>query len=131
MIATKTTALMVAMAVIGIVPVAAHAQTVDIAELLEQSGSAEQISAPSQDQGAANVDEDHNTPTNVIFATVGPNGTVSGVQTNTIEDADVLANSQTETQSGDATQVPSQTQSSTQIPTLTVGEVLGLLPATG
>ena len=122
---------MVAMAVIGIVPVAAHAQTVDIVELLEQSGSAEQVSAPNQEQGQANIDEDRNTQNNVVFATMGPNSTLTSANTNTIEDSDVLANEQAQNQDATATQTPAQTQTSSQVPTLTVGEVLGLLPASG
>ena len=147
MIATKTTTLMMAMAVIGIVsPAAAHAQTVDLLELVEQSGTpaqtvdllelveqsgtAGQVSAPNQEQGAANVDEeDHNTPTNIIFATVAPGGTLFAPITTIIEDADVLANEQTETQDAEAAQVPTQTQTPTQIPTLTNGDLAGLLPA--
>ena len=151
MIATKTTTLMVAMAVMGIVPVAAHAQSVDLLELVEQSGTAEQISAPEQEQGAANVDEDTNTPisndedrnapTNVLFATVGFGGTLEApmtstvddadVLTTTVDDADVLANSQTETQEAPVNNIPSQTQTPIQAPTLTVGDLMGLLPAGG
>ena len=122
---------MVAMAVIGIVPVAAHAQTVDIVELLEQSGSAEQVSAPNQEQGQANIDEDRNTANNVVFATMGPNSSLTATNTNTIEDSDVLANEQAQNQDATATQTPAQTQTSSQVPILTVGEVLGLLPASG
>src|ERR687898_343553 len=141
MIATKTTTLMVAMAVMGIVPVAAHAQSVDLLELVEQSGTAEQISAPDQEQGAANVDEDTNTPisndedrnapTNVLFATVGFGGTLEAPMTSTVDDADVLANSQTETQEAPVNNIPSQTQTPIQAPTLTVGDLMGLLPAGG
>jgi hypothetical protein len=147
MIATKTTTLVVAMAIIGIVPVAAHAQSVDIIELLEQSGTAEQISAPSQDQDQATVndetivqtDEDTFTPTNVVFATVGPNGTVTSTNANVFEDSDTqtIDDADTQTASGvqgqeaAATQTPTQSQSSSQIPTLTVGDLLGLLPTGG
>jgi hypothetical protein len=144
MIATKTTTLMVAMAVLGIVPVVAHAQTVDIDELVDQSGTpdqsntATQTSSPNQEETAANVEgDDTTTPTNVVFATVGPGGTLTAPLTSTVTDNDVFANSQTETQTAPATQTATntptqtQTQSSSQIPTLTVGDLLGLLPAGG
>ena len=144
MIGTKTTILMVAMAAFGIVPVAAHAQTVNIAELLEQSGTADQISAPSQDQGQANVDddtitqsdEDTFTPTNVVFATVGAGGSLTSINASVFEDSDTQTAEDSDTQTAEgvqgqeapATQLPTQSQSSSQIPTLTVGDLLGLLP---
>jgi hypothetical protein len=143
MIATKTTTLVVAMAVLGIVPVVAHAQTVDINDLVEQvgtsdqSGTATQTSTPNQEETAANVDEDTNTPSQVVFATVGMGGTLNAPYTSTINDQDVLANSQTETQTAPATQTATnsptntQVQEPTQAPTLTVGDLLGMLPAGG
>jgi hypothetical protein len=144
--AAKTTSLMVAMAVLGVVPVAAHAQTLDILELVDQEVSEEQISAPNQEESAANVDEDVGEeqisapnqeesaanvdedtfmPTNIVFATVGPFGTLNVDFTSTINDEDALANSQTETQSADANQIPTLIQS----PTFTLDDLLGLLPA--
>ena len=131
MIATKTTILMVTMAAIGIVPVAAHAQSVDIIELSELAGNAELVSAPSQDQGQANVDEDRNTPVNFLFANVAPGGTSTQEVANVIEDADVLATTQTGTQTAPPTQTSTQTQTPIQTPTLTVAEVLGLFPPGG
>ena len=128
MIATKTTTLIVAMAVIGIVPVAAHAQSVDIVELADLAGAAEQISAPSQDQGQAIVDEDRNTQPNIVFATVGAGGSLTSTNTNTIDDSDTLTNAQEAAVEAPLAQVPTQTQTTTQIPTLTVGDLLGLLP---
>jgi len=127
MVAAKTTSLMVAMAVLGIVPVAAHAQTetIDILELVDQEVAEEQISAPNQEESAANVDEDTFMPTNIVFATVGPFGTLNVDFTSTINDEDDLANSQTETQSADANQIPILIQS----PTFTIDDLLGLLPA--
>ena len=125
MVAAKTTSLMVAMAVLGIVPVAAHAQTIDILELVDQEVSEEQVSAPNQEESAANVDEDTFMPTNIVFATVGPFGTLNVDFTSTINDEDDLANSQTETQSADANQIPILIQS----PTFTIDDLLGLLPA--
>ena len=119
---------MVAMAVIGIVPVAAHAQSVDIVELADLAGAAEQISAPSQDQGQAIVDEDRNTQPNIVFATVGAGGSLTSTNTNTIDDSDTLTNAQEAAVEAPLAQVPTQTQTTTQIPTLTVGDLLGLLP---
>ena len=125
MVAAKATSLMVAMAVLGVVPVAAHAQTIDILELVDQEVSEEQVSAPNQEESAANVDEDTFMPTNIVFATVGPFGTLNVDFTSTINDEDVLTNSQTETQSADANQIPILIQS----PTFTIDDLLGLLPA--
>jgi hypothetical protein len=146
MVAAKATSLMVAMAVLGIVPVAAHAQTIDILELVDQEVSEEQVSAPNQEESAANVDEDVSEeqvsapnqeesaanvdedtfmPTNIVFATVGPFGTLNVDFTSTINDEDALANSQTETQSADINQIPTLIQS----PTFTIDDLLGLLPA--
>jgi hypothetical protein len=132
MIATKTTILVVAMAVIGIVPVAAHAQpTVNINELVEQSGTSDQVSAPVQDQDQAQIDEDRNTPVNVVFATVGPFGALTAPQTSIVDDRDTLASSQEQNQNASATQTPSQTQTPFQAPTFTVGDLLGVLPEGG
>jgi hypothetical protein len=125
MVAAKATSLMVAMAVLGVVPVAAHAQTIDILELVDQEVSEEQVSAPNQEESAANVDEDTFMPTNIVFATVGPFGTLNVDFTSTINDEDALANSQTETQSADTNQIPTLIQS----PTFTIDDLLGLLPA--
>jgi hypothetical protein len=146
MVAAKATSLMVAMAVLGVVPVAAHAQTIDILELVDQEVSEEQVSAPNQEESAANVDEDVSEeqvsapnqeesaanvdedtfmPTNIVFATVGPFGTLNVDFTSTINDEDALANSQTETQSADTNQIPTLIQS----PTFTIDDLLGLLPA--
>jgi hypothetical protein len=146
MVAAKATSLMVAMAVLGVVPVAAHAQTIDILELVDQEVSEEQVSAPNQEESAANVDEDVSEeqvsapnqeesaanvdedtfmPTNIVFATVGPFGTLNVDFTSTINDEDALANSQTETQSADINQIPTLIQS----PTFTIDDLLGLLPA--
>jgi hypothetical protein len=146
MVAAKATSLMVAMAVLGVVPVAAHAQTIDILELVDQEVSEKQVSAPNQEESAANVDEDVSEkqvsapnqeesaanvdedtfmPTNIVFATVGPFGTLNVDFTSTINDEDALANSQTETQSADINQIPTLIQS----PTFTIDDLLGLLPA--
>ncbi len=119
---------MVTMAAIVIVPVAAHAQEVDIIELSELAGNAEQLSAPSQDQGQANVDEDRNTPVNFLFANVAPGGAATQEVANVIEDADVLTNTQEGTQTAPPSLTLSQTQTPIQTPTLTVADLLGLLP---
>ena len=122
---------MIAMAIMGIAPVAAHAQSVGIEQLAELVGVTEQNSAPNQEQGQANLDEDSNTQNNFILATVGPFGTLTSTNTNLIEDSDSLTNAQEGAQTAPLTQTPAQTLTPAQIPTLTVADVLGLLPAGG
>jgi hypothetical protein len=105
MIATKTTTLLVTMAVLGIVPVAAHAQPINITELVAQEGTATGASAPSQESTAANVDDDTTTQTSVpityVVNTVGPDGTatttITQPATNVVTDNDVQANDNDET----------------------------------
>ena len=128
MIATKTTTLMVAMAVIGIVPVAAHAQEVNIEEIAALVSALESTNTAANDQSAANVDEDQNTSNNVAFATVGAGGSFNAGQTNTINDEDVLANEQIGTSTAPNTQTSTPTLTAAQQPALTVAEVLALLP---
>ena len=129
MIATKTTALMVTMAVLGIVPVAAHAQTVDIQELVVQTGAPLQSLDPDQEASTVNSDgEDTNQPINVVFATVGPYGTLTATQQNPVDDTDNLINDVEEGQATPGTLTETQTQTPTQVPTLTVGDLLGLIP---
>jgi len=79
MIATKTTTLLVTMAILGIVPIAAHAQqAVNLEALVDQSGTAAQTSDPAQATIATNNDQDSNTntntntPINFAIVTVGP-----------------------------------------------------------
>jgi hypothetical protein len=129
MIATKTTALMVTMAVLGIVPVAAHAQTVDIQELADQSGTATQTSSPNQEAAAVNEDPDTNTANSVVYATVGFGGTLNAYPTTVLEDSDVLANDQAgQSQFTTPSLTASPTPLSFQAPTFTLGDLPGLIP---
>jgi hypothetical protein len=79
MIATRTMSLMVTMAVLGIVPVAAHAQqVVDLDELVDLTGTTASTSNPAQAQTPEITDSDTNTntatnnPINFAIVTVGP-----------------------------------------------------------
>jgi hypothetical protein len=131
MIATKTTTLMVAMALIGIVPVAAHAQSVDIEEIAQAVAILESANTAGNEQGAANVDSDTNTGTNAVFATVGAGGTFDSTNTNTVNDDDTQGNALTGTSTAASSQTSEQNLTATQQPTLTVAEVLALLPGGG
>ena len=131
MIATKTTTLMVAMAVMGIVPVAAHAQSVDIEEVAAILTVLESANTAGNEQGAANVDSDTNRGTNAVFATVGAGGSFNAVNTNTVNDNDEQANLQEGTATAASTQSAVSTLEATQQPTLTVSGVLALLPNGG
>jgi hypothetical protein len=131
MIATKTATLMVAMAVIGIVPVAAHAQEVNIEEIAAAISNQESLVAAETEQEQANVDNDENTVNNAVFATVGAGGTFDAINTNAIDDTDSLTNGQEATTAATGVQTSAPTVTATQQPTLTVGEVLALLPNGG
>jgi len=128
MIATKTATLMVAMAVMGIVPVAAHAQSVDSEDIAAIESAVESATAASTDQTQANVDETEQTGTNVAFATVGAGGTFNNAQSNNFNDNDNLSNENSATTSASSTNTIDSTVEATQQPTLTVGETLALLP---
>ena len=121
---------MVAMAVMGIVPVAAHAQ-VDIEEIAEAVAILESANTAGNEQGAANVDSDTNTGTNAVFATVGAGGTFDSTNTNTVNDDDTQGNALTGTSTAASSQTSDQALTATQQPTLTVAEVLALLPGGG
>jgi hypothetical protein len=131
MIATKTTTLMVAMALIGIVPVAAHAQSVPIEEIAQAVAVLESANTASNDQGAANVDSDTNRGTNAVFATVGAGGTFDATNTNIVNDDDTQGNALTGTSTAASSQTSNPAVSATQQPTLTVADVLALLPGGG
>jgi hypothetical protein len=132
MIATKTTTLMVAMAVMGIVPVAAHAQSaVDIEEIAQAVAILESANTAGNEQGAANVDSDTNTGTNAVFATVGAGGTFDSTNSNTVNDDDTQTNGLTGTATAASEQSSTQNLTATQQPTLTVADVLALLPGGG
>jgi hypothetical protein len=131
MIATKTTTLMVAMALMGIVPVAAHAQSVDIEEIAQAVAILESANTAGNEQGAANVDSDTNTGTNAVFATVGAGGSFNAVNTNTVNDDDTQGNALTGTSTAASSQTSNPAVTATQQPTLTVADVLALLPGGG
>jgi hypothetical protein len=131
MIATKTTTLMVAMALIGIVPVAAHAQSVDIEEIAQAVAILESANTAGNDQGAANVDSDTNTGTNAVFATVGAGGSFDSTNTNTVNDDDTQGNALTGTSTAASEQSSGQSLTANQQPTMTVADVLALLPGGG
>jgi hypothetical protein len=131
MIATKTATLMVAMAVMGIVPVAAHAQSVDIEEIAQAVAVLESANTAGNEQGAANVDSDTNTGTNAVFATVGAGGSFNAVNTNTVNDDDTQGNALTGTSTAASSQTSNPAVTATQQPTLTVADVLALLPGGG
>lgn len=131
MIATKTTTLMVAMALIGIVPVAAHAQSVDIDEVAATLTVLESANTAGNEQGAANVDSDTNRGNNLVFANVGAEGTFGTTNTNTVNDNDEQANLQEGTATAASSQTSASTVDATQQPTLTVSGVLALLPNGG
>ena len=122
---------MVAMALIGIVPVAAHAQSADIEEVAAILTVLESANTAGNEQGAANVDSDTNTGTNAVFATVGAGGSFDSTNTNTVNDDDTQGNALTGTSTAASSQTSEQNLTATQQPTLTVAEVLALLPGGG
>ena len=131
MIATKTTTLLVTMAVLGIVPVAAHAQAISITDLIEQSGTATQYSAPEQNTNALQSDNDANTNTPVNFV-ITSQGAMSSATTTinapfVASDEDTNTNAAAATQDAPLTLTPSQTQSGTQLPTANPLDLLGLI----
>ena len=131
MIATKTTTLLVTMAVLGIVPVAAHAQPINITDLIAQSGTATQDSAPEQSTNALQSDNDENTNTPVNFVIVSQGALSSASTTITApfiaSDEDTNTNAAAATQDAPLTLTPSQTQSGTQLPTANPLDLLGLI----
>lgn len=86
MIATKITTLMVAMALMCIVPVAAHAQSVNIEEIAELVAILESANIAGNEQGAVNDDSDINTGNNAVFVTVGAGGSFNAGLANTVID---------------------------------------------
>ena len=131
MIATKTTTLLVTMAVLGIVPLAAHAQPISITDLIAQSGTATQDSTPEQDTNAIQTDDDENTNTPVNFVIVSQ-GALSSAST-TIEapfvatDEDTNTNAASAGQNAPLTLTPVQTQTGSQLPTANPLDLLGLI----
>jgi hypothetical protein len=150
MIATRTMSVMVTMAVLGIVPVAAHAQQlVDLSQLVEQSGTAGLTSEPAQAQFPQIYDSDSNTntatntPINFAIVAVGPfnSGTASSDPAlNTPftfaasdEDSNIISGEQT--QDAPVTQNQGQGLSQDQNPAFPVSSmtdiVADLFPGTG
>jgi|SRR5919107_1089529 hypothetical protein len=131
MIATKTTTLLVTMAVLGIVPVAAHAQPISITDLIAQTGTATQDSAPEQDTNAIQTDNDENTNTPVNFVIVSQGALSSATTTITApfvaSDEDTNTNAAGASQTAPLTLTPSQTQDGTQLPTANPLDLLGLI----
>ena len=131
MIATKTTTLLVTMAVLGIVPVAAHAQPINITDLIAQSGTATQDSAPEQSTNALQSDNDENTNTPVNFVIVSQGALSSASTTITApfiaSDEDTNTNAAAATQDAPLTLTPSQTQTGSQLPTANPLDLLGLI----
>jgi hypothetical protein len=131
MIATKTTTLLVTMAVLGIVPVAAHAQPINITDLIAQSGTATQDSAPEQSTNALQSDNDENTNTPVNFVIVSQGALSSASTTITAPfvatDEDTNTNAAAATQDAPLTLNPSQTQTGSQLPTANPLDLLGLI----
>ena len=122
---------MVAMAVMGIVPVAAHAQSVDIEEIAEVVAILESANTAGNEQGAANVDSDTNTGNNAVFATVGAGGSFDATNTNTVNDDDTQGNALTGTSTAASSQTSNPAVTATQQPTLSVADVIALLPGGG
>jgi|SRR5215212_1108694 len=138
MIATKTTTLLVTMAVLGIVPIAAQAQPIDITDLVAQEGTSEQTSAPNQESDAAVLDDDTNTNTPINFNVVqvgafSPGTVATATQPFTASDDDVNAVELTPTQTAPQTPTATQTQTPVQAPTASVAltDLLGMLPGGG
>ena len=150
MIATRTMSVMVTMAVLGIVPVAAHAQQlVDLEQLVTQSGAPEVTSTPAQVQPQTLSDTDTNTnvltnqPINFAFVAVGPfnTGTASSdpaldtPATLIADDSDTNTNVGTQTQEAPVSQSLTQglgLEQSPDFPVSSVSEfVADLFPGTG
>lgn len=150
MIATRTMSVIVTMAVLGIVPVAAHAQQlVDLEQLVTQSGAPEVTSTPAQVQPQTLSDTDTNTnvltnqPINFAFVAVGPfnTGTASSdpaldtPATLIADDSDTNTNVGTQTQEAPVSQSLTQglgLEQSPDFPVSSVSEfVADLFPGTG
>ena len=127
------------MAVLGIVPIAAHAQPITINELMELTETGTQTSAPQQDATAAVVDDDTNTntPVNFVIQATGAFSTATTTITApfiaTDDDSNTAAVGATQTAPLTQTQDETQTgtQTGTAVPTATEIDLLGLLPTSG
>jgi hypothetical protein len=135
MIATRTMSMMVTMALLGVVPVVAHAQqVVDLDALLNQEGTAGITSEPAQIQTQELSDKDTNvntltnTPINFAIVAVGPfnTGTASSDPalgtpvTFVADDSDTNTNLGTQTQDAPVSQSQNQGQAQEQSPSFPV-----------
>ena len=138
MIATRTMSVLVTMAILGIVPVAAHAQqVVELNELVEQTGTTASTSNPAQAQTPEISDNDlnsntaTNTPINLAIVTFGPfnSGTTTSNPTLTTpfafaasdEDSNTITTEQT--QNAPVTQNLGQANDQEQTPNFPVNSV--------
>jgi hypothetical protein len=134
-IATRTMSMMVTMALLGVVPVVAHAQqVVDLDSLLAQTETGEITSNPAQVQPQTFSDTDtntntlNNTPINFAIVAVGPfnTGTASSnpaldtPATIIADDSDTNTNIGTQTQDAPVSQSQTQGQAQEQSPAFPV-----------
>jgi hypothetical protein len=142
MIATRTMSVIVTMAVLGIVPVAAHAQqVVDLDELVDLTGTVASTSEPAQVQTQEITDSDTNTntatnnPINFAIVTVGPfnSGTASSDPTLTTPFTFTASDTDTNTivgeqnQDAPVTQNQGQAVTQEQNPTFPVSSVTDII----
>jgi hypothetical protein len=138
MIATRTMSMMVTMALLGVVPVVAHAQqVVDLDQLVSQTGTAEVTSTPAQLQTQELSDTDTNTntltntPINFAIVAVGPFNTgtassdpaLSTPVTFVADDSDTNTNLGTQTQDAPVSQSQTQGQAQEQSPSFPVSSI--------
>ena len=142
MIATRTMSMMVTMALLGVVPVVAHAQqVVDLDQLVSQTGTAEVTSTPTQLQTQELSDTDTNintltnTPINFAIVAVGPfnTGTASSdpalktPATLIADDSDTNTNVGTQTQDAPVSQSLTQGQAQEQSPDFPVSSITDIV----
>ena|SRR3712207_2664800 len=142
MIATRTMSMMVTMALLGVVPVVAHAQqVVDLDQLVSQSGTAGVTSEPAQIQTQEFSDTDTNTntltntPINFAIVAVGPfnTGTASSdpalktPATLIADDSDTNTNVGTQTQDAPVSQSLTQGQAQEQSPDFPVSSITDIV----
>jgi len=138
MIATRTMSVMVTMALLGVVPVVAHAQqVVDLDQLVTQSGTATSTSEPAQTQTQTVNDQDtnintaSNTPINFAIFVGGPfnsgtatsNPTLNSPFTFAATDDDTNTNVGEQNQNAPVTQSVTQDQTQEQNPGFPVSSV--------
>jgi hypothetical protein len=150
MIATRTMSMMVAMSILGIVPVVAHAQqVVDLDQIVAETATADLTSDPAQNQMPQIFDQDTNTntltntPINFAIVAVGPFNTGTASSDPALTTNPTLINDDSDTNSNDAdqtldapvTQLQTQGQDPDQNPSFPVSSVNDIvasaLPGTG